>query len=398
MTYCPVRPSFKYAAWKLGFALLLLPAFLHSQDSVPAATGSVANTAPTKGPIEETGEIAGAEFRITIPENWNGGLIMYAHGYEAVSPKRQNFSDPVVHVGASLGYAVAQSKYSVQGWAAREGVLETEQLRRHFVLKYGKTWPTIIAGHSQGGAITFATIEMFPEIYDGALPMCAVGQPALMFFKERVFDMRLLFDYYFPGLPGSVVEFPGEGNQMPKTFGMVTQLIKAEPEKAAKFAKMVNVPGADQLPPVIAFWTEILREMQIRTGGNAFDNRDTIYEGSEDDAKLNREIGRYTSDAKSVEYLSRWVTPTGAISDPVIHVHTIVDQLIPASAEKYYENRTELEGTRDLFVQLWVDRVGHCAINNDEITEALKRLDEWIRTGKPAEPGEITKAPSPKSE
>jgi pimeloyl-ACP methyl ester carboxylesterase len=81
-------------------------------------------------------------------------------------------------------------------------------LRRYFWGRFGRTRPTIIAGDSQGGAITFRTIELYPEIYDGALPMCAVAEPALRFFKERVFDMRLQFDYTFPGLPGSVLEFP----------------------------------------------------------------------------------------------------------------------------------------------------------------------------------------------
>ena len=33
------------------------------------------------GPRLETGEINGAKFRIDIPENWNGGLVMYCHGY-----------------------------------------------------------------------------------------------------------------------------------------------------------------------------------------------------------------------------------------------------------------------------------------------------------------------------
>jgi hypothetical protein len=28
-------------------------------------------------PRTETGEIDGAKFRIDIPENWNGGLVMY---------------------------------------------------------------------------------------------------------------------------------------------------------------------------------------------------------------------------------------------------------------------------------------------------------------------------------
>ena len=29
----------------------------------------------------EIGEINGAKFRIDLPEKWNGGLVVYCHGY-----------------------------------------------------------------------------------------------------------------------------------------------------------------------------------------------------------------------------------------------------------------------------------------------------------------------------
>ena len=60
-------------------------------------------------PIVEHGEIAGAPFRIDIPADWNGGLLLYAHGYTAVSDKPM-FNTNVVKSGHELGYAVAQSK------------------------------------------------------------------------------------------------------------------------------------------------------------------------------------------------------------------------------------------------------------------------------------------------
>lgn len=381
----------RYFLFALTFALSV-------HTAVRAEDETATSAATPTGPIEKTGELAGAPYLISIPESWNGGLIMYAHGYEAVTPGRRNdFSRSMIKVAHNLGYAVAMSKYSVQGWAAREGVLETDLLRNHFRAEYGATWPTLIAGHSQGGAITFKTIETFPEVYDGALPMCSVAEPALTFFKEQVFDTRLLFDYFFPGLPGSVVDFPGGRQEMVKTGLSITKLIKDRPEDAAAFAKLTGIPDVASIAPVVAFWTEILREMQIRTGGNAFDNTSTIYEGSADDAKLNREIPRHKADPKAVEYLSRWVTPTGRISDPVIHVHTIVDQLIPARRANYYERLTASAGTSDHYVQYFVDRVGHCLMNEAEMTEALRRLDHWIRSGERPEPGDLTIHPEQKS-
>ena len=97
------------------------------------------------GHVTEEGDIAGAAFRIDIPEDWHGGLVMYAHGY-AVAGSTPQFNMPFIGVANGMGYAVAQSRYTQQGWAAREGILDTEALRRYFESKYGGTYPTIIAG------------------------------------------------------------------------------------------------------------------------------------------------------------------------------------------------------------------------------------------------------------
>ncbi len=354
-----------------------------------AAQFATAADRPTKA-ITEEGEIAGAKFRIDIPDNWNGGLVMYAHGYAMVMQPPQ-FNLDVSKAFQSLGLAVAQSLYSHQGWAAREGILDTEALRRYFVDKYGPTSPTIIVGHSQGGAITYATIEKYPEVYDGALPFCAAGPSALGFFKERVFDMRLLFDYYFPGLPGNAVEFPEGTATFGKVLSKATELVKADPEKAKVFAKMTTLSSPDAIPGVIAFWSEILREFQDRAGGNPFDNTDTIYSGSADDAKLNREIPRHTANPRAEEYLRQWVTMNGEISDPVLAVHTLVDDLIPPAIANQYGQLTVLAGTSDLYAQSWVDRNGHCAFSAEETTESLRQLLEWIKTGKRPTPGDWTK-------
>lgn len=332
------------------------------------------------GPVREEGEIAGAAFRIDIPEAWHGGLVMFAHGY-ALAGTTPEFNTAFAGVANGMGYAVAQSRYTRQGWAAREGILDTEALRRYFVDKYGDTYPTIISGRSQGAAITYATIETYPEAYDGALPMCGAGNTALEFFKGRVFDMRLLFDYFLPGLSGSVVDFPDGRATYVKVQTKAEELIKKHPEEAGKFARMVNLSSAEAIPGVIAFWSEILRELQERTGGNAFNNRNTLYSGSDDDVKLNREISRFDSDAGSVEYLARWVTVSGDISDPVLAIHTMVDDLIPPNIASMYDLKTVAAGTSDLYVLQYVQHEGHCNFTDEETKVALEQLHDWIEEG-----------------
>lgn len=341
---------------------------------------SISFAEAVQGPLTDEGEIGGAAYRIDIPENWNGGLVMFAHGYR-IAGRNSPFNLGLVKIAGELGFAMAQSEYTRQGWAAREGLLDTEALRRFFVDQYGETYPTIIAGQSQGAAITYATIERFPEVYDGALPLCGAGTSALDFFKNRVFDMRVLFDYYFPGLPGSAVEFPEGESEMQQIGIAIGKLVAENPEKADRFAKMVNLSSAQAIPGTLAFWTEILREMQERTGGSAFSNRDTIYSGSDDDVTLNREIARYDADPEAVEYLREWVTITGKISDPVLALHTMVDDLIPPPIANAYADKALAAGNADLYVQHYVDNVGHCNFKPAEYKAALEDLIAWIETG-----------------
>src|SRR5262245_59150677 len=124
----------------------------------------------------ETGAINGAAFRIEIPTEWNKGLVLYAHGYARVGDAPRNFDNPqsqaIRDVFLSRGFAFAESAYSAQGWAVKEGIEDTEALRRYFIAKHGTLSETYITGHSMGGHITMATIERYPEAYQGAMPMC----------------------------------------------------------------------------------------------------------------------------------------------------------------------------------------------------------------------------------
>jgi hypothetical protein len=216
--------------------------------------------------------------------------------------------------------------------------------------------------------------------------------PALEFMKERMFDMRVLFDSMFPGLPGSAVDFPDGQNTLPNIEKQAAELIKADPARAEAFAKMEDLSGPEAIGPTVAFWSEVLRELKERAGGNAFDNRDTIYSGSSDDAALNKAIKRYTAEPKAVEYVRQWVTATGHTHDPVLALHTLVDDLVPPRYAGAYAAETALAGTRDLFAISYVNHKGHCNFSPEEIAHALRELDHWIRTGKRPATGDWTAA------
>ncbi len=144
---------------------------------------------------------------IEIPGQWNKGLVLYAHGYTLAGAKPPSHDSPRMKAlrdaFLSRGFAFAASDYSVQGWAVKEGIEDTEGLRRYFVSKYGAPMEAYITGHSMGGHITVATIERYPEAYQGAMPMCGPLGAALDFFNNSLFDMLVTFEALFPGTIGS---------------------------------------------------------------------------------------------------------------------------------------------------------------------------------------------------
>jgi pimeloyl-ACP methyl ester carboxylesterase len=340
----------------------------------------------------ETGEISGAAFRIEVPAAWNKGLVMYCHGYDLAGTPPPNWNDPqakpVRDVFLSRGYAFAQSAYRTKGWAVKEAIEDTEALRRYFVSKYGLTRETFITGHSMGAVITIATLERYPEIYAGGMPLCGPLSPALDFLEDRVFDMLAMFEYYFPRTIGSPVDVPPDFKFSVTGSDKVREALKASPEKAAMFAKRYNV-ALIELPGVMSFWQAIVKELKQRTGGNPFDNRNTIYSGFDDDAAVNRGVKRYAADPKAREYVRQYYTPTGRVSDPVLTVHTTHDPLVPARDVVYYDVTSGVAGTSDLFVARFVVASGHCNISPQRTAAAFDSLLSWVHEHKRPASGEI---------
>lgn len=366
-----------------------------------AALGAVAQAQEKpKLPVAETGEINGARFRVDIPENWNGGLVVWIHGYRPAGLPPRLPGDPVEQgqgvispgesftgIALGLGYAVAQSAFRVQGFALREGAEDSEALRQYFKRKYGRTYPTIVAGNHMGGLITYDVIEGFPDSYDGALPMGGTAEPRLELMKSRMFDLRLLFDHFLPGLPGSAVEFPSSLTHA-GIMARAKELMKQKPEETKLLLRIFGIGNEEGLARTLATYTLILREVYDRAKGNPFDNRNTYYKGSGDDLKLNREIARYQADRAAVEYARQLPAPGGRIAKPVLALNPHGDPVVPIESTHYYDTATQRAGASHLFVQTWVEANG-ASYKPEEMRRALELLAEWIKHGKRPTPGEL---------
>src|SRR5579863_4772123 len=119
----------------------------------------------------------GATYLIQVPAGWNGTLVLYSHGY--VTPGSPN---PATDVGDPLtgawllanGYALAGSSYATTGWAIQQAIPDQLSTLNAFDRRVGTPVRTIAWGHSLGGMITAALLQVAPDRFAAALPMCGV--------------------------------------------------------------------------------------------------------------------------------------------------------------------------------------------------------------------------------
>ena len=340
----------------------------------------------------DSGAIDGARYRILLPNNWKGKLVMYAHGYEFMGAKPRQSQNPdfLGRMAPFLerGFAVAASDYQYQGFALAQGVDDTEALRRYFVKTYGTPDTTFMVGHSMGGGVTLATLENFGSGYQGGLPLCPLSsRPYLQCRKE--FDMYATFNGLFPGVVKSLADIfdlakPYQAQDSRKMADRAAEISRAILAKdsvlAVAFARRFDLK-IDDLPFALFFNENVLRDLAQKAHGNPFDNSNTVYAGFPNDLVVNRNAERLPATVNPDVIFKRY-DRTGNISKPIVLMHTIYDQLIPpVYAVTNFENMVHQQGRDSYFVVRYTNGQGHCNFTPQQTGIAFDALRTWAKTG-----------------
>ncbi len=135
---------------------------------------------PLPGAQAYWGVHTGAGYRIEVPDNWNGDLVIWAHGFREAAPTDPDFLEltvdnhPLREFLIPNGYAWAASSYRRNDYDVTSGVQDSHALTKRFNGIVGKPDRVYFTGASMGGHITAVAIEQYPRTYDGALPVCGV--------------------------------------------------------------------------------------------------------------------------------------------------------------------------------------------------------------------------------
>jgi pimeloyl-ACP methyl ester carboxylesterase len=343
----------------------------------------------------------GAGYRIEVPDNWNGELVLYGHGFRGTGLELTVSNPRIRQYLVTNGYAWAASSYSKNGYDVRQGVKDTHALGTFFNGLVGHPQRTWITGHSMGGHITGVAIEQYPNAYAGALPMCGVMG------DNELFDYFLDFNLVAQALAGVPAEFPfPAAYQTAVVPGVKSALGPAYP--LALNAQGLNLRGVTQnisggprpaFETSFAVWGNFLFTVGVTGGdigvapGNVQDNRDAVYQIdsnpalSPDEIALNATVLRVTQDpqGRHPNGLANIPTISGQLPIPVLSLHTIGDLFVPLSMEQIYARRVAAEGATDLLVVRAIRDHNHCGFAVQEEAQAFADLVHWVVDGvKPA--------------
>jgi pimeloyl-ACP methyl ester carboxylesterase len=410
----------------LGWAALPMAASAAGPSTITCK--STATQTTCLGTTTESSGLV-SNFKIEVPSTWNGTLALYSHGYSFGPSPATDVGDP--STGAWLlsnGYALAGSSYSRSGWALEQAFQDQIAVLDVFTAKFRKPTRTIAWGHSLGGMITAGLIQLFPNRFTAALPMCGVvaGGPG-------VWNQGLDSEFAFQVLqaPGAfkLVNFANQADAAGE-FGkanaalVAAQATPAGRARIALSAALADVPGwfdpaspepaatdyaaqeANQFAwdqnPDFLFGFFGRQELEARAGGNVSWNIGVDYNEqlarSTDRAQvvalykaagldLEKELDtlnnapRIAANPKAVGYLTKFITYNGDIDKPVLTMHTTGDGLVEVTDEQAYASVVASAGDSSLLRQVFVHRAGHCTFTPAETISAFQTLVQRLDKG-----------------
>jgi hypothetical protein len=374
------------------------------------------------GPIDVSGEIEGAPYRIVVPANWNGTLLVYGHGYrdKADHPGEVDNRNADIAPNAALanvllaqGYALSGSAYKDNGWAVEEGVQDLKNVVTHFRDTIAKPDRTILWAFSMGTVIGFKSMEQFGGIYDGALCACAVGAGATQAW-DAAGDLALGYDVVF-GMPSAWGTFGDVRDDLDFDTEVLAKLAPelSNPLNYPKFEFLrlvTGTPGRGIQPPAppafypgwvvtdMFFTMESRAELERRAGGPIVQNLNRNYNltpaekaylvalGLPEAAIDNWLIamnGQRIIDAPnySRNYVERNADYSGKIKNPVLTMHTLIDPLVTVTQEAEYAETVANAGRSRLLFQTYTNGNGHCNFTGPQLLTAVNAINTWVKDG-----------------
>lgn len=439
----------------LGLPLLLIAGLLlvmeyNSRQSFPEATPDAQQAALVSraeqlgatdlrtlaapgGGIVLAGKLEGRQFSVAIPRTWNGGALLFLHGYSTPGTPVRVLDDPIAWGSGSNdvllkayrdGYAAGHTAYDKAGLGVESASRNTKRLRD--LLAGLGARRVLLAGTSMGGNIVLSLLENYPGDFQGAMASCGVTDGWETQLGQLI-DMRAAYNALTAGTP---YELPGEkdvrrsalsaeaplGLESAKELYRWMQIYRvAMPVIALSKAAAANPQGPEarilrQVASIGGFEPEVaslafplvtvslgMDDMVATLGGQIHGNRHTLYASPElsaaEAAKLNRDIQRLDADPQAIANARRWHQANGSFDVPLVTIHNRIDSLVPHSQTEALGRIAAAAGKSAKLLQFTVpptraklpiggvEGYTHCGFDKTQSAAVWEALRGWVETG-----------------
>jgi hypothetical protein len=370
----------------------------------------------------------GAAYRIEVPPNWNGTLVMFAHGFRGTGTVVWVDEPQLRQYFVDNGFAWAASSYALNGYDPGDGVVDTHDLLQAFPAVTGlHAQRAIMTGLSMGGEITTAEIEAYQGQFAGAMPYCGV------LAGNDLFNYFLGANVTAAALTKTTISYPttlaaGQAYALAYNSAVQSELpalgITPNPATGGQtFTTNLTNTGAlwadtvEQLSggtrpgfsSALDYWNSFgfapLTHIPFLFGlypglnggtlgfanGSVAGNEGTFYTFSDNpfvmlpqEIALNRGVLRVPVTAtSSADPLTPAELPIiqGDPGIPVLSIHGIGDLFVPFSMDQRYDQLMIAHGEGNLFVGRAIREVTHCGYTSSELSAGFSALVKWIDTG-----------------
>jgi hypothetical protein len=361
----------------------------------------------------------GAYLLAAMPKNWNGNLIVFAHGGPAVVPPTATSSQGDLAkyaVGVKLGFAWVASSYRKEGYGVQMAAADTDDARKFFIAHIAKPQRTILHGASYGGLVGAKLLETYAKSaddganYDGAFFNSGAVGGAFANYEFRA-DLHAVYQYYCKNLPRPEetqyplwTGIPADSRMTLREMGTLidecTGVAKPASERTGlQKQNLANILGVMRIPERM-----LVRHMQAATfvfrdidqrithGHSAFSNATVKYHGSSDDAALNKGVARFDAEPAAAAALQADGQPTGALTVPVVSIHSMNDPQAAVEAQYEYRGKVIAAGNGARLVQAYTDENEHTGQSEPEIAASMNALMQWIEKDAKPTPQSIADA------
>ncbi len=352
----------------------------------------------------------GAGYRIEVPSNWNGKLVLWAHGYRGEGLELTVSNHPLRKFLIDNGYAWAASSYSKNSYDPAQGAKDTHALTQYFNGRFGRPTRTYITGESMGGHVTGAVAEQWPQSYDGAMPICGV------LGDYTLFDYFLDFNVAAQTLSEVSKTYPYAADYLSTTVPATKAALSLHPTLApfpfalnangTNFKSLVQLRSGGVRPLFDQgwlFWNAVAGDFLFGLGvgdgtlarqpGSAPQNADVVYQFDTNPSQSGAEtyfnslVQRVSADpqARRRNGMANVTPTTGDLRIPMLTLHTLGDLFVPFHMEQEYARRVAAKGNASRLVQRATRDVGHCTFTPTELVTTFVDLVKWVEAGvKPA--------------